>query len=233
MLRVFNRISYQTWGQLEEAIRSGQAPNRLGGFSEAYQRILSEGVEAFTAAPAEALAASYAFSTHRRLLDLGGGTGSFLLHVLRQHAGLQGTLFELAGAAAVARQRLACAAEGARVEVVVGDFFTDPLPSGHDAIIVANILHLFSPEQNLALLQHSRSSVTEGARLLIVDLLTDPTHTQPVGAALMAGEFLVMAGHGDVYSEAEVCGWLRETGWRPVEIKPLAGPISVLVAEAV
>jgi hypothetical protein len=49
----------------------------------------------------------------------------------------------------------------------------------------------------------------------------------------MAGEFLVIAGHGDVYSEAEVCGWLQETGWRPVETKPLAGPTSLLVAEAI
>jgi len=233
-LRFFNRISYQTWGQLEEAIRAGQAPNRQGGgFSEADQRIFSEGVEAFSAGPAQALAASYAFSTHHRVLDLGGGTGSFLLRVLRQHAGLQGTLFELAGAAAVARQRLAREPEGARVEVVVGDFFKDPIPSGHDAIIVANILHLFFPEQNRDLLKHTRSSVTAGTRLLIVDLLTDPTHTQPVGAALMAGEFLVIAGHGDVYSDAEVRGWLQETGWRPVETKPLAGPTSLLVAEAI
>ena len=233
-LRFFNRISYQTWGQLEEAIRSGQAPNRQGGgFSAEDQRIFSEGVEAFSAGPAGALAARYAFSTHHRVLDLGGGTGSFLLRVLRQHAGLQGTLFELAGAAAVARQRLAREPEGARVEVVVGDFFTNPLPAGHDAIIVANILHLFLPEQNRDVLKKTRAAVTEGARLLIVDLLTDPTHTQPVGAALMAGEFLVIAGHGDVYSDAEVRGWLQETGWRPGETKPLAGPTSLLVAEAI
>jgi hypothetical protein len=49
----------------------------------------------------------------------------------------------------------------------------------------------------------------------------------------MAGEFLVIAGHGDVYSDAEVRGWLQETGWRPVESKPLAGPTSLLVAEAI
>src|SRR5262249_9697575 len=107
LLRFLNRVSYQTWEQLEEAIRSGQAPNRQGGgFAEEDQRLFSEGVEAFTAGPAEALAAGYAFSTHHRVLDLGGGTGSFLLRVLRQHTGLRGTLFELVGAAAVARQRL-------------------------------------------------------------------------------------------------------------------------------
>ena len=38
---------------------------------------LLAGVEAITAGPAQALAASYDFSGHSRLLDLGGGTGSF------------------------------------------------------------------------------------------------------------------------------------------------------------
>jgi hypothetical protein len=120
----------------------------------------------------------------------------------------------------VARQRPAHEPEGARVEVVVGDFFKEPVPSGHDAIIVANILHLFLPEQNRALLQHTRASVAAGTWLLIVDLLTDLTHTQVVGAFLMAGEFLVIAGHGDVYSDAEGRGWLQETAGGPSRSHP-------------
>jgi hypothetical protein len=31
-------------------------------------------------------------------------------------------------------------------------------------------------------------------------------------AALVAGEFLVFTGEGDVYSEEEVRGWLQESG---------------------
>jgi hypothetical protein len=29
-----------------------------------------------------------------------------------------------------------------------------------------------------------------------------------------------------------VSGWLGTTGWRPIEHQPVAGPISVMVAEA-
>lgn len=43
---------------------------------------------------------NYDFSRHRRLLDIGGGTGSFLLAVLRRHAALRGTLY---GACALRR----------------------------------------------------------------------------------------------------------------------------------
>src|SRR5205085_9868368 len=56
----------------------------------------------------------------RRSSDL-GGTGSFLLAILRRHAALHGTLFELPGACEVARRRLAGEPEGARIDVVEGD----------------------------------------------------------------------------------------------------------------
>lgn len=231
ILRFWNRISYPTWMHLEGAIRADQASNwQGGGFSEEDQRIFSEGVGAFAAVPAEALAVGYDFSGHRQLLDLGGGVGSFLLPALRRHAHLRGTLFELPGASAVARQHLDREAEGKRVAVVAGDFFQDPVPTGHDAIIVANVVHTLAPERNRALFRRARAAATPETRLLIVDMLTDPTHTEPVFAALAAGEFLLIAGEGDVYSAAELREWLEDTGWRPLEHKPLTGPTSLLVA---
>lgn len=82
-------------------------------------------------------------------------------------------------------------------------------------------------------LRNVRGCVRPGARLLLVDFWTDPGHTQPLLAALLAGEFLMIAGEGDVYSEGEVRGWLRETGWAYLERQSLGGPASVIVAEAV
>ena len=218
------------WTNLEATIRTGQAQGTMNLPAEG-QRIFSEGVEAIQAAPSHALPSSYDFHRHQRLLDLGGGTGSWLLAILRQYPRLEGTLFELPTAAAVARERLASDRVGQQVTVVEGDFFTDPIPAGHDVVLIANVVHLFSADHNLALLRRTRHSVADGTRLLLVDFWTDLTHTQPPFAALMAGEFLVITGEGDVYSEDEATGWLQETGWRAVERKPLAGPISVIVAE--
>jgi hypothetical protein len=48
----------------------------------------------------------------------------------------------------------------------------------------------------------------------------------------MAGEFLVITGEGDVYGLADVGGWFAETGWQLVEHRPVAGPISLIVADA-
>ena len=134
LLRFWDHISYPTWQGLEAAVRTGEGQAKFGGFTPEQQAIFSAGVESFSAPVAAALAANYDFTRHRRVLDVGGGTGSFLVAVLRRHPDLQGTLFELPGACAVARKLLAAQLEGRRIDVVEGNFFADPLPAGHDAV---------------------------------------------------------------------------------------------------
>lgn len=230
-LRLVHHLLFPRWLKFEEAVRTDQLVFGALEFSESEQEIFSKGVEAATAGHAQALAAGYDFARHRRLLDLGGGTGSFLIAVLGQYPNLEATLFEMPAAAAVARERLATEPVAGQIEIAAGDFFNDPIPEGHDAVILAHVIHCFSPERNLALLGRLRQHVPPGARVLLVDFWTDPTHTAPLFGALMAGEFLLAVG-GDVYSAGEVSQWLQQTGWRMLEHTELAGPASLIVGEA-
>jgi O-methyltransferase domain/Dimerisation domain len=233
MLRFFDQISYPTWQKLADAVRTGNGQAQFGKFDERQQEIFSAGVESFSGPGAAALATNYDFGHHRKVLDVAGGTGSFLVAVLKRHANLRGTLLELPGPCAVARQKLANLPEGSRIDVIEGDVFRDPLPADHDALIVANTAHVFSVPHNLELMRKMRAGVQPRARLLLVDLWTDPSHTQPGPAALISGEFLVISGEGQAYSEQEADTWLGQTGWKKIEKTPLAGPTSLIVAEAV
>jgi len=233
MLRFFDQISYPTWQKLADAVRTGNGQAQFGKFDKRQQEIFSAGVESFSGPGAAALATNYDFGRHRKVLDVAGGTGSFLVAVLKRHANLRGTLFELPGPCAVARQKLANLPEGGRIDIVEGDVFKDTLPADHDALIVANTAHVFSVPHNIELMRKMRTGVQPGARLLLVDLWTDSSHTQPGPAALMSGEFLVISGEGQAYSEQEADTWLGKTGWKKIEKTTLAGPTSLIVAEAV
>jgi hypothetical protein len=233
MLRFFDQISYPTWQRFLDAVRTGNGQAQFGKFDKRQQEIFSAGVESFSGPAAAALASSYDFGHHRKVLDVAGGTGSFLVAVLKCHANLRGTLFELPGPCAVARQKLAKLPEGSRIDVVEGDVFRDPLPAEHDALIVANTAHVFSVAHNIELMHKMRAGVQPGTRLLLVDLWTNPSHTQPGPAALISGEFLVISGEGQAYSEQEADTWFGQTGWKKIEKTPLAGPTSLIVAEAV
>jgi hypothetical protein len=232
MLRFWDKLSYPRWLNLESAVRNGQGQAGFFRFNEEEQQIFSTGVEAFSSGMASALPIAYDFGRHRRILDIAGGTGSFLIAILRCHATLRGTLFELPGTCAVARRRLARELEGSRIAVAEGDLLKDPLPDDHDVAIAANIIHGLSEAHNLDLLRNIRAHVAVGARLLLVDLWMDASRTQPPAAPLMSGEFLVHAGEGRSYAEEEADAWLAQTGWRKLERRPLAGPASVIIAEA-
>ena len=232
ILRYFDELVYPRWEKFAEAIRTDQGQPQFSKFTTHQQQMFSAAVEVFSAPGAVALAGSYDFGRHHRLLDIAGGTGSFLIAVLQHHNALKGTLFELPGACAVARQRLANEPERSRIDVVEGDVFKDPLPGGHDVVLIANVVHVFSAAHNTELMRKIRAHVMPGARLLLVDLWTDPSHSQPSAAALMSGQFLLTSGEGQVYSEQEADEWLAQTRWKKLERKTLAGPASCIIAEA-
>jgi hypothetical protein len=232
MLRFWDRLSYPRWAGLAAAVRSGGGQLGYFRFTEEEQLIFSTGVEGFSAPAAAALANAYDFGRHRKILDVAGGTGSFLIPILRRHPDLHGTLFELPEVCAVARRRLAGEPESARIAIVEGDFFKDLLPDGHDAMIVANIVHGLSEAHNLEVLRNMRASAAPQARLLLVDMWMDRSRSEPPAAPLMSGEFLIHSGEGQSYAEEDADAWLVETGWRQLERRPLAGPASVIIAEA-
>ena len=231
LLRFWDSISYPTWQGLTEALGSGPS-RQVFDLDDAQQEIVSAGIEAVLAGPAHALAAVVDFSAHRSLLDVGGGTGSWSIAAVRRHPSLRATVLDLPVTADIARRNVAGAGLTDRISVHAGDAMVDRLPTGHDVFLVANLVHYWSPKDNLGLLRRVRDAAGPGGRLLLADFWTDPTHTEPLFAALMAGEFAVHLRDGDVYSVDEVREWLPDTGWRFVEHRPLTGPQSVIVADA-
>ncbi len=231
-LRFWDKISYRTWTTLAEALGTGRPPKEIFELDDEHQAIASAGIEAVLAGPAAALPNVVDLSTARRLLDIGGGTGSWSIAAVRACPSLQATVLDLRVVAEIARGRVADAGLNDRIKVVVGDATSEDFPSGHDVFLVANLVHYWSPAENLAFLARVRRAAAPGARLVLADFWTDPTHTSPVHAALMAGEFAVHMNNGDVYSVDEVRDWLSATDWRFAEHLALAGPQSVILATA-
>jgi O-methyltransferase involved in polyketide biosynthesis len=114
--------------------------------------------------------------------------------------------------------------------VLGADILADPIPSGHDVVMVNNVIHYYSPDTIRALLTRVAAAVSPGALLIAADFWTDSTHSQPVAAALMAGEFAAHLAEGDVYSVDEITSWLEATSWEVDRVQPLTGPQSAVIA---
>jgi hypothetical protein len=230
-LRLYNHIIYPMWLGLENTVRTGE-PARHGKPNEQFARIFSEGVEAWTGVGARALPRTYDFAPHQRLLDVGGGTGSYLLPILAHCPGLRATLYELPPSAAVARRHLEQEPARDRIDIVEGDALFDPIPEGHDVVLVAGFVHLLDPDKVKLLLRRIREVVALGAHLLIVDQWMDSTHTKPLFGAMLAATYLLLSGDGNTYSVDEARPWIEGAGWSFSAHVPLAGVTSMVVAEA-
>ena len=231
-LRFWDKISYPAWSRLADALHSGPT-QEVFDLDDESQQIVSAGIAAVLAGPARALPDTFDFSSHRRLLDVGGGTGSWAIAVAQRYPNLEATVLDLPTVVPLARECIAEADLASRVTVEIGDVMSGELPTGYDVFLVANLIHYWSPQDNRALLERVRRATDTGSHLLLADFWTNATHTEPLHAALMAGEFAAHLRDGDVYSVDEVRDWLPATGWRFVEHAPLAGPQSLIVAEAV
>lgn len=154
----------------------------------------------------------------KNIIDVGGASGSYTIAFLRANPALRATLFDRPQVVEMARKRLTEEGLLDRVTLVAGDFYVDPLPTGHDFALVSAIIHQNSPEENVALFRKVRDALVPGGRILIRDHVMSPDKTSPKSGALFAINMLVSTSGGGTYSLAEITESLEEAGFNGVRL---------------
>ena len=232
---LFNKMLFNNLAHFDEFLVTGESP--VGNiFTDSMpaeqQAVMSQGFAQLSAGTALALAQTYDFSQHKKLLDVGGGTGSFLKPILQKTPDLHVAIFDKPQVIDIAKNEWA--RSDADIAFYSGMLFSDDLPDGYDVILSANLAHNLSPEQNKMLLTQFRNGVEKGATLLYISTWTNPEHTEPLFAALMSMVFnLHTTGAGQAYSVNDAQSWLNQTGWKLVNHRPLGGISGLIIAEAV
>jgi precorrin-6B methylase 2 len=154
----------------------------------------------------------------RRLIDVGGGSGSYTLAFLSAAPELQATLFDLPPVIEMARQRAQAAGLAHRVNLVPGDFYRDELPGGHDLALLSAIIHQNSPEQNNTLFGKLYRCLDSGGRIVIRDHVMAPDRTEPLEGALFAVNMLAGTAGGNTYTFDEIEAGLHAAGFTRIRL---------------
>ncbi|MGH7251137.1 MAG: class I SAM-dependent methyltransferase, partial [Nitrospiraceae bacterium] len=114
----------------------------------------------------------------------------------------------------VAREIAAPLRHGRRLDYLPLDFMSHPVPGRYDVIWYSNVLHIYSPAQNKALLRRMTSALNPGGRLLIQDaFVLDRNGLYPQEANLFAVTMLLFTEEGNTYGAGDTTEWLREAGF--------------------
>ncbi|NBU26252.1 MAG: methyltransferase domain-containing protein, partial [Gammaproteobacteria bacterium] len=190
----------------------------------AYTRLMS----ASQGLVAEEILDACDLSRYRRVLDVGGGDGTFLRSVARRVPGIELALFDLPGVAAQARARFAEAGLAERATVEAGDFSRDPLPRGADLITLVRVLHDHDDPLVERLLAAAFAALPPGGTLLIAEPLAGTTGAARMGDAYF-GVYLWAMGSGRPRSADELAAMLRRAGFGPAVERPTRVPLQTRV----
>jgi len=177
---------------------------------------------------------SYDLRRHRRLMDVGGGSGAFLAAVAKEVPRLELALFDLPAVAERARSRFAREGLSERVTVHGGSFFDDPLPEGADIISLVRIVHDHDDGPVLVLLRAVRRALPTGGMLLLAEPLAGTPGAESVADAYF-GFYLLAMGSGRARSPAELAKLLQKAGFGPPRLISTPMPLitRLLVSQAI
>jgi ubiquinone/menaquinone biosynthesis C-methylase UbiE len=155
----------------------------------------------------------------RRVLDVGGGDGVNSIALATANPHVSFTVLDLPGALEFARKRIAETGLSDRISVQECDMFSDAYPPGHDCVLFANQLVIWSPEQNLRLLRKAYEALPEGGRVLIFSAMS--TDDGPLYAALDNVYFATLpTADSVIYHWNQYETWLSEAGFCDIRRLP-------------
>jgi hypothetical protein len=169
---------YRSFGEILYSIQTGEpARNKLFGMSEwEYMRqhpelasIFDDAMTNLSAMQAPAIAAAYDFGAWESIMDIGGGNGILLSHILRTHKSLRGVLADQPHVLERARERGFLDSElAARTAMQPCDFFRE-VPSGCRAYLMKNVVHDWDDARARGILVNCRRAVPANGVLLLVE----------------------------------------------------------------
>lgn len=215
-----------SWARLDEAVRSGQpARRRVSHDSDEIEResfLLGMFNLAMLLAPR--VVKQIDLATNKRLLDLGGGPGTYAIHFCLQNPELQATIFDLPTTRPIAEKTINRFNMQARINFVAGDFQNDSLPGGYDVAWLSHVLHGEGEGGCANMLQKTVEALAPGGLLLVQEFILADTRDSPLFPALFSLNMLLGTPQGKAYSEGEIKALLVAAGLENVERLPMELP---------
>ncbi len=238
ILEMANARLYPHWGNLTEALKTGEPQNEArSGEGDLFDALYSDPerlrqfLQAMSGAslgPAMALAEAFPWKDYATFVDVGCAQGVLPVRIASAHPHLTGVGFDLPPVEPIFRDYVTEHGLADRLTFSAGDFFADDLPSA-DVLVMGRILHDWSFEQKFELLGKAYDALPDGGALIVYESLIDDERRSNAFGLLMSLNMLIETQDGFDYTGADCIGWMREAGFADIRLEPLHGPYSMVV----
>lgn len=163
-------------------------------------------------------------SGRRRLLDLGGGPGTYAIHFCLHNPELTALVYDLPSTRPFAEITIARFGLANRIEFTDGDFIEGDIDGRYDVAWLSHILHAEGPEECALILRKTAAALEPGGMVLVQEFILDDTRDVPLFPALFSLNMLLGTTAGQSYSQEELTAMLKAAGFTDVRRIPLELP---------
>ena len=233
----FDASLWNCWEKLPEAIRTGKSVRSANMYqddpreTETFINAMDSLVKA--RGDADVLANAIDWHGVGELLDVGSGPATYPIALCQRFPNLRATLFDLPGTLKITERYVRQAGMAERIQLIAGDYRTDPIPASYDVIFLSNIIHGENDQNNEALMGKLAGNLTPAGRLIIKDHILDDSRAHPPVGAIFSLLMLLTTDGGRCYSFQEIAAWMKKAGLVQVEQIDLPPPLtsSLVVGE--
>jgi hypothetical protein len=242
-ITMFYKRLYKSWNKLSVSLKTNKPiAEKEGGDAEAmFNQSRStqsiEQIQKFThsmfgisVGPAIALTKVFNFSKHKKMMDIGGGSGVYAIQVVKDNPNMTAIVLDLEPVCQVADQYIKQFNLQQKISTKPLDFFKEEFPKDCDVAFLSHIIHDYDEEKCKLLLKNIYDSLPhENGIILISEWLLNDKKTGPIPAALMGLNMMIETSGGRNYSFAEISKMLSGVGFLDIEKRSLAGPAEIII----
>lgn len=234
-LELANARQFGPWSMLTDALRTGKPQSGARGTEDyrayyAHPAVLenvARGMTGGSLRAAQAIAARFPWQEFRTLIDIGTAQGCLPVQIVLAHPHLTGGGFDLPALKPLFEAYADQHGVAGRLRFHPGDFFNDPLPTA-DVLVMGRVLHNWDLATKMLLLKKAFDALPGGGVLIVYERFIDDGRRFSTAGLLGSLNMLVLTAGGFDYSAADCKGWMAETGFRDLQLSPLAGDIGMI-----
>jgi len=222
------------WEHLADTIRTGVVTQPIDDIPEAFYGPLVQATfpTQLRAATRLGLRLGWARRPGLRVLDLGAGRAPWAIAILEQSPGSTAVVNDLPGVIDLGVHTVAERNLADRVEFREGDFHDIEIETdAYDVVVLGNICRTEGDERSRSLLARAFAALAPGGTVLIADYFADNDRKFNPFGVQMGLTMLASTARGGMLTNAQVTGWLRDTGFAGIRMIEPIGFTFVYVAD--
>ncbi len=168
-----------------------------------------------------------------KLLDLGGGPGTYAVLFCRQNPDLLAWVLDLPTTRRFAENVISKAGMSDRIRFLDGNYVKEELTGSYDVVWMSHILHAESPDVCRRIIKKAHGVLEPNGMLLIHEFILDDDGTGPLFPALFSLNMLLGTNGGRSYTQRELFSMLKDAGFSEITRLPYTGPAESGIISAV